>query len=186
MPANDYLQLVLTGVDQVRSSYGASGDLPSDTRVLVAEVIGAMNSFTDIVRYLNTRRSNVSVLSINEEADVQDALYLMLRPWIHDLVPEDPNQKVANRYTIKDFASKSSKLVIEAKYVRNADHGKNISKEINDDIENYRYHDSCDDLIFFIYDPDGLIPDSASLERHLKTSRTYDDRLLRCHAVIKP
>ena len=123
---------------------------------------------------------------MSDEPAVQDALYLMLRPWILDLTPENPTDKVANRYAIKDFLSHSNRFVIEAKYVRTPEHGKSISKELNDDIETYRYHASCDDLVFFIYDPDGNIPDAAALERHLETSRKYDQKVLRCHAVIKP
>jgi hypothetical protein len=149
-------------------------------------VIGALNSFSDCVRYLNTRRSAGALLSLDNEAAVQDALYLMLRPWIVDLIPENPTDRVANRFSIKDFLSKANRLVIEAKYVRNADHGRSIVKELNDDIETYRYHPSCDDLVFFIYDPDGLIPDGAALERHLSSPRSYTDKVLRCHAVIKP
>jgi len=82
--------------------------------------------------------------------------------------------------------SKANHLVIEAKYVRNAEHGKSIVTELNHDIETYRYHPSCDDLVFFIYDPDALIPDAGALERHLSSERRYSEKNLRCHAVIKP
>ncbi|WP_156186821.1 hypothetical protein [Afipia felis] len=157
-----------------------------DSDISVGSVLAALNSFTDIVRYLNTRRSTGAILDLSNEAAVQDALYLMLRPWILDLVPETPTEKVANRFSIKDFVSKGGHFVIEAKFVRDASHGKSLAKEINDDIETYRYHPSCDDLIFFIYDPNGHIPDSASLERHVRTSRSYDGRMLRCYGVIKP
>jgi hypothetical protein len=109
-----------------------------------------------------------------------------LPTWIHDLTPEDPNGKVASTYTIKDFVSNSLKLVIEVKYVRDKDHGESIVSEINDDIEQYRYHPSCADLVFFIYDPDSNIPDAAALDRHVRTNRTYDNKILRCHGVIKP
>jgi hypothetical protein len=117
---------------------------------------------------------------------VQDALYLMPRPWILDLVPENPTDKIANRFSIKDFLSRSGRLVIETKYVRDKEHGKALAREINDDIETYRYHTHCDDLIFFIYDPNGHIPDAAALERHVRTSRSYDGKTLRCHGIIKP
>ena len=100
--------------------------------------MAALNSFTDIVRYLNTRRSTGAILELANEAAVQDALYLMLRPWILDLVPENPTDRIANRYSIKDFLSRSARLVIETKYVRDKEHGKALAKEINDDIENYR------------------------------------------------
>jgi hypothetical protein len=28
---------------------------------------------------------------------------LMLRPWVHDLTPENPTDTIANTYSIKDF-----------------------------------------------------------------------------------
>ena len=180
------VSLVLEGVDQLRCTHGRVSDDRLSHVISIEAVMAALRSFTDIVRYLNTRRSTGAVLDLSNEAAVQDALYLMLRPWILDLVPENPTDKVANRYTIKDFVSQSGKFVIEAKYVRNADHGKSLAKEINDDIETYRYHPSCEDLVFFIYDPDANIPDAAALERHVRTSRSYDGKTLRCHGIIKP
>jgi hypothetical protein len=182
---SDSLSKLLSGVDTLRQKQN-TGDKVPQKRVEVVKVIAALQSFTDCVRYLNTRRSKGALLKLDGEAAVQDALYLMLRPWLVDLVPENPTDRVANRYVIKDFLSKSSRLVIEAKYIRSADHGKSIVKELNDDIETYRYHAYCDDLIFFIYDPDGYIPDGAALERHLRSGRVYDEKTLRCHAVIKP
>ncbi len=181
------LAAILDGVDRVRDQHAAI-DAPQgqEQRIPVATVLAALNSFTDIVRYLNTRRSTGAILDLSSEAAVQDALYLMLRPWVLDLVPENPTDRIANRYSIKDFVSRAGRFVVEAKYVRNKEHGKSLAKEINDDIETYRYHPSCDDLIFFIYDPDGNIPDAAALERHVKTSRSYDGKTLRCHGVIKP
>lgn len=181
------LSAVLDGVDQTRKKLASSTDnRRAQEQISIENVLAALNSFTDIVRYLNTRRSTGAVLELSNEAAVQDVLYLMLRPWILDLVPENPTDKIANRYTIKDFLSRSGRFVIEAKYVRDREHGKSLAKEINDDIETYRYHSFCDDLVFFIYDPDGNIPDAAALERHVKTSRSYDGKILRCHGVIKP
>jgi hypothetical protein len=179
------LSSILDGVIQVRTLHGTR-ETHTDHARGIESVISALHSFTDIVRYLNTRRSSGAILDLTSESSVQDALYLMLRPWILDLTPENPTDKVANRYTIKDFVSHSARIVIEAKFVRSTDHGKSLAKEINDDIETYRYHASCDDLVFFIFDPEGHIPDAAALERHLRTSRSYDGRTLRCYGVIKP
>lgn len=183
---NRSLEEVMVGFDELRAKAGSEIRKTATARVDVSRVVAALNSFSDCVRYLNTRRSGGALLTLDNEAAVQDALYLMLRPWIVDLVPENPTDRVANRFAIKDFLSRSNKLVIEAKYIRDASHGKSIVKELNDDIETYRYHPNCDDLIFFIYDPDGLIPDAAALERHLTSPRTYSDKSLRCHPVIKP
>lgn len=180
------LESILDGIDKISARKQELVLVEDEFHTSIAEVMEALRSFSDIVRYLNTRRSKGARLELIDEAAVQDALYLMLRPWISDLVPENPTDKVANRSSIKDFVSHKNKFVIEAKFVRNKDHGKQITKELNDDIETYRYHNSCNDLIFFIYDPEGHIPDAAALERHLQSSRVYDSKILRCHAVIKP
>jgi hypothetical protein len=110
----------------------------------------------------------------------------MLRPWVIDLVNENPTDKVGNRFAIKDFISKSAKTVIEAKYIRDEAHGKQIAKELHDDIETYRHHPSCDHLIFFIYDPDSLIPDVGALNDEIITQRVYDGRVLQCYLIVRP
>ncbi len=65
------------------------------------QIVSALGQFMECVRYLNTRRSKGAKLNLENEADVQDALYLMLRPWVLDLVYENPTDKVGNRYAIK-------------------------------------------------------------------------------------
>jgi hypothetical protein len=182
---NKSLAEILNGLEHLRST-GQEQSGISTSIVEISRVIAALNSFSDCVRYLNTRRSGGALLNLDSEAAVQDALYLMLRPWIVDLVPENPTDKVANRFGIKDFLSKANRLVVEAKYIRNGEHGRMIARELNDDIETYRYHPYCEDLIFFIYDPNGVIPDGAALERHLSSARAYAEKVLKCHAVIKP
>lgn len=177
---------ILDGVERLSARAQDLSAQKAVENVEVAEVISALNSYTEIVRYLNTRRSRGAILQLDDEASVQDVLYLMLRPWVTDLTPESPTSKVGNRYAIKDFASPLNRFVVEAKFIRNSDHGKNITKEINDDIETYRYHPACDDLIFFIYDPENLIPDALKVKDHIETERVYAARSLRCHSVIKP
>lgn len=152
----------------------------------VKKVVAALEQFQECVRYLNTRRSSGAVININGEADVQDAVFLMLRPWLIDLVPENPTDKVASRYVIKDFLSKQLNLVVEAKYIRDKKHGKNISTELHDDIETYRNHPNCENLIFFIYDRDALIPDLIALKRQIEGIRNYDGKQLSVHCVVKP
>lgn len=152
-------------------------------------VMVALREFDACVRYLNTRRSAGAVIDIQSEADVQDVLYLLLRPWIVDLIHESPGDKSANRYVIKDFSSGVGRFVLDAKYIRDKEHGRLISKELHDDIEMYRTHPHCDNLIFFVYDPDALIPDQRALRTAIEIDRAYGpagEKRLRCHLIIKP
>jgi hypothetical protein len=162
-------------------------------RIVAAQGISpallALSEFDACVRYLNTRRSAGAVINIQSEADVQDVLYLLLRPWITDLVYESPADKSANRFVIKDFSSSEHRFVVDAKYIRDKDHGRLISKELHDDIEMYRKHPRCDYLIFFIYDPDALIPDQRALGDAIEIERTYgsnSEKKLSCHLIVKP
>ena len=171
-------------VVRLRERYGADS---SPISAVDAEAIAsALNQFQECVRYLNTRRSAGAILNLNSEADVQDAVYLMLRPWVHDLGSENPTDRIANRFSIEDFISRQAKTVIEVKYIRDASHGRYISREMHDDIENYRHHPHCNTIIFFVYDPDSLIPDQEPLRRQIEEPRGYSGRPLRCILIIKP
>lgn len=155
----------------------------------IAAALLALSEFDSCVRYLNTRRSKGAVINIESEGDVQDVLYLLLRPWIVDLTYESPGDKSANRFAIKDFFSAAGRFVVDAKYIRSKEHGRLISKELNDDIEMYRTHPRCDDLIFFVYDPDALIPDQRALREAIEIDRAYGkdgEKQLKCHLIVKP
>jgi hypothetical protein len=159
---------------------------PSTTGKTIADVLLALQEFSECVRYLNTRRSSGAILRLDSEAAVQDALYLILRPWVPDLVPESPTDKAGNRFTVRDFTSRSLRLVLEAKFVRDKQHGRSISKELHDDIEVYRHNPYCDTILFFIYDPDSNIPDERELRRPIEQARVYDGRPLACSLIVKP
>jgi hypothetical protein len=186
----------LTRLEQTASVLGGLSSLgsgaASDGATLppgIAPVLQALKEFDACVRYLNTRRSAGAVINIQSEADVQDVLYLLLRPWIVDLLYESPADKSANRYVIKDFSSTTGRFVIDAKYIRDKDHGRLISKELHDDIEMYRTHPRCDHLIFFVYDPEALIPDQRALRESIEIERSYGsggEKHLRCHLIVKP
>ena len=173
-------------VSALRARYGALAPVRAAAPKGFAEILAALNEFQECIRYLNTRRSKGAILKLESEADVQDALYLMLRPWLRDLVHENPTDRIASRYVIKDLLVPSLRTVIEAKYVRDKSHGKSISAELHDDIEMYRRHPLCSYLVFFIYDPDSLIPDQRSLVDAVQEARTYAGKPLHCHVIIKP
>jgi REase_DpnII-MboI len=90
---------------------------------------------------------------------------------------------------IKDFSSAAGRFVVEAKYIRDKEHGRTVSKELHDDIEMYRTHSRCDDLIFFIYDPDGFVRDQRALRAAIEIERAYGqggEKRLKCHLIVKP
>jgi len=176
----------LGNLSSLGSDLNAKSTAPSPG---IAPVLLALREFDACVRYLNTRRSAGAVINIQTEADVQDVLYLLLRPWVVDLAYESPADKSGNRYVIKDFSSASGRFVIDAKYIRDKEHGRLISKELHDDIEMYRTHPRCDHLIFFVYDPEAFIPDQRALRESIEIERAYGhagEKRLTCHLMVKP
>lgn len=164
----------------------ASAARKTDGALSVGDVCAALAEFNECVRYLNTRRSEGAVLQLDSEAAVQDALFLILRPWVTDLVPESPTDRTANRFSVIDFSSRALRLVVEAKFIRDKHHGKSVSKELHDDIEVYRHLPHCDTVVFFVYDPDANIPDVRELQRTIEQTRAYDGRPLRCILIVRP
>jgi uncharacterized protein YecE (DUF72 family) len=161
-------------------------ETPATRAPEVDQVIGALEEVGEIERYLQNRRSTESGFVIDSEADVQDLSYTILRPWVHDLVDESPGEKVASRYTIKDFRSKALRIIVEAKYINNKAHGKSVVEELHDDIEMYANEEDYDYVVFFVYDPGRHIRDVRALKRQIEKLRHFDGRLLTCRLIVRP
>src|SRR5207237_1164452 len=97
---SEMIATILSGVEEFRSKHSDLARPTLGARVEVEKIVTALNSFGECVRYLNTRRSAGARLNLDSEASVQDVLYLMLRPWVTDLVPENPTDKIGNRFAI--------------------------------------------------------------------------------------
>jgi hypothetical protein len=141
------------------------------------------NEFDPCLRYIKSRSR--TTITINDESQLQDFVFLILKSSIDDLIPETPTGKAASRFAIEDFFSKKLGLVIEAKYIRDKNHGRNVTKELHDDIEMYRTHDNCSTIVFFVYDPSKFIPSVSALVRHLETKRTYDQKPLGVRCIVR-
>lgn len=107
---------------------------------------------------------------IDAEREVQDILWVMLRPAFDDLTYEDPLPKIGHASYRTDFGIPSLRLLIEVKYVRDASAFRAVEQEVMVDAHAYLDQtDSYDQIIVFIYD------DSASPEHHATTRRAILD-----------
>lgn len=152
-------------------------------------LIKALDAFPTLVGYVNSRRSKGTLLAIDSEADVQDLLYLSLKPLFSDLVYEQPTEKGSAGYSVGDFSIQSLQLILEAKYVAEKKDVKARADEIAEDIWKYANQTDCKFIVFFVYDPNLLIPDRANFAR--LSSATGGDfkakgREVEIITVIKP
>jgi hypothetical protein len=150
----------------------------------VDKVLSLLERFTDCVGYANNRRSS-PLLPLETEGGVQDMIYLMLKPSIEDLIAEQPVSDKLRQCSIQDFRSKSLRLIIEVKIIRDKSHGKSILKELHDDIGNYKSDSFCDDLIFFLYDPNHFLESPSGIIMQIEGEHTHDNYKLRVHCMIR-
>ena len=98
---------------------------------------------------------------IRTEREVQDILWLMLRPIVLDLEDEDTLPKFGHSTYRADFGIPSLGLLIEAKFARTAADFKAIEKEVLEDLVPYlKSPERYREVLVFIYD------DSCSVQHH--------------------
>jgi hypothetical protein len=186
----DYLKSLSTQNDEFQRKLNivCGTSIAPLSRVKIAnhvdDVLDLLRTFPDCAGYSANRREK-RILSLDGESGVQDLIYFMLKPAITDLVPETPVAGFTRQYTIQDFRSVSLRLVIEAKRIRNKTHGRAIKTELHDDIGNYKNDPYCDDLIFFIYDPEIYIESITGLRDAIEGEHSRNKRSLRVHCIVQ-
>ena len=104
--------------------------------------------------------------TIQGEREIQDVLWLILRPYFEDLEDEETLPRFGHSTYRADFGIPSLGLLIEVKYARQASDFKNIEKEVLEDLVPYlRTPERYNKLLVFIYDA------SASVQAHETTRR---------------
>lgn len=99
---------------------------------------------------------------ITAEREVQDILWLVLRSLVDDVIDEETLPRLGHSTYRADFGIPSLRLLIEAKYCRQANDFKAVEKEIMEDSCAYLAlsQDRYDRILVFIYDH------SASVQEH--------------------
>lgn len=133
-------------------------------------LIEAVNTFPALVGYLNGRRPSGEPRVIRSEADVQDLIYVSVKPIFPDMVYEEPTKKGAAGYSIGDFSIPCLKLILEIKFVGAREDVKAKADEISEDIWKYTTQTDCERVVFFVYDPHMLIPDRVNYARSLSAA----------------
>ena len=133
----------------------------------VETLLEALKTFPTLVGYLNGRRSSGGPIVIASEADVQDLIYISLKPMFPDMVYEEPTKKGPAGYSVGDFSVPSLKLILEIKFIAARQDVKTKADEISEDIWKYTTQTDCERVVFFVYDPCLLIPDRANYTRSL-------------------
>lgn len=137
-------------------------DSPNHLCVLLNKFQAAMKRW----RYDSESLKKTIRWPIQSEREVQDIIWLMLRPYFDDIIDEENLPKFGHSSYKPDFAFPSLSVLLEVKYTRSAVDFKRIEKEIMEDSVGYMANTSeYNKIIVFIYD------NSCSVQEHDETRR---------------
>ena len=143
-----------------------------------------LNNFNDAVSRLKYRRKGKDAFILNDEYDVQDVIYVMLKGAFSTLQYEDPTSKNGLTSARPDFTVKDLNTYIEAKFISKKGKEKEIQEECKLDIDNYGAQDNCYKIIFFIYDPNKCIDNQHAFKASLEKSRMIDNKEIEVITLI--
>lgn len=150
-------------------------------------IFNVIERFTSAAKSLQERRAGEPTIEMKNEYDVQDILFVMLKPHFPSLrIEEVVAGKDSEKFLKIDFLVTSEKVAIEVKYIRDNNHARSITKEINDDIQTYHKHQDCNHLIFFVYDKALLLKNPDILEDEYSKTQIFDGKEMRIDLRVRP
>lgn len=114
-----------------------------------------LNNFSNsIQKIIKNRRKGHTDFPINDEYDVQDILYVILKSVFPHLRDEDAIAKVGAKSTKIDLILRNERILIEAKMIKQSDTNEtHFIEELKVDFESYHQCDWLSKLFCFVYDP---------------------------------
>lgn len=125
-------------------------------------------NFHKMVKKLRDRYDDRETIDVQDEYDVQDLLYSILQLFFDDVRKEEWTPSYAGNSSRMDLLLKNEKIVIEVKKTRNSMKDKDLSEQLIIDIEKYKIHPDCNQLICFVYDPEGRIVNPIGIVNDLE------------------
>jgi len=150
----------------------------------VEDILLLLTAFPDCVGYSLNRRSS-PIMPLNNEASVQDLMYFMLRPAIIDLMPEQPIANATRQYSLEDYMCRNLGTIVEAKFVRSKQHGRELKKELHDDIGEYKADANCQHLIFFVYDPNKFVESPTALRKAVEGAHVHNGKGMNVYCIVQ-
>ena len=134
----------------------------------IKKVIGICSRFSNVTRNIKQRHSNRTPLTIKDEYDVQYLLKILLSVFFDDIRAEEPSPSYAGSSSRIDFLLKNECIAIETKMTRKGLADKELSKQLIQDIAQYKTHSNVKMLVCFVFDPDRYIENPSGMSSDLE------------------
>ena len=158
----------LVGSDRQRPdwSYATTPRIASESDAL--ELVRKIcTRFHAVARQLRLRREYRATLEVEDEYDVQDLFYALLRLEFDDIVTEDWMPSYTESANRTSFRLKREKIAIVVKKTRPGLGAREVADQLVIDCQRYSTHPDCTTLFCFVYDPEGRIGNPRGLEAEL-------------------
>ncbi|WP_262713093.1 PD-(D/E)XK nuclease domain-containing protein [Subsaximicrobium wynnwilliamsii] len=97
-----------------------------------------IDNFPEAIKQIKSRRKGKDAFQFKDEYDVQDVLYVMLKPVFPNMKAEDPVPKVGATSTKIDLILRQEKILIEVKMIKESDNDESkFIKQLKEDIQSY-------------------------------------------------
>jgi hypothetical protein len=154
-----------------------------DIKSAISRVENICDKFHIVSTLLKRSYQGKRGFPIRDEYDVQRLFRALLTVDFEDVQSEDHVPSHAGGPSRMDFLIMPYEIAVETKMTRKNLKDKQLGEELLVDIAKYKKHPNCKALVCFIYDPNGLIENSAGLARGLEESGSEDFTV---RVVIKP
>jgi len=155
----------------------------NDRRFLLEEIL---EMFVESAHILNSREANRPAFHLEQELDVRDLLYAIIKGIFPDTRIEEFTPKLAGKSKRIDVVIPKLFTVIEVKFVRTKQHASKVADELMIDFESYHNHQHCKTLIAFVWDPNHYISDRHNFIKELKGLRVKNNNRFTVDVLVKP
>lgn len=150
------LQQVFIAKSVTRTTY-----MNHDAKTIIRQVL--LQFGNAVKKITRNRRKGHKEFEINDEYDVQDLLYIMLKPLFPKMTDEEPTPKVGPKFNKIDLILRKEGLMIEVKMIKDSDTDeKKFVEQLKNDIQSYYRYGFLKDLLIFVYDPQNKTKDSQN------------------------
>jgi hypothetical protein len=123
--------------------------------------------FHSVARQLRLRGEYRATLSVEDELDVQDLLHALLRIQFDNIDTDEWTPTYSSGTQRTTLLLNDGRLAVIVKKTRPGLNAKDLTDQLQVDVERYRSHGRCTTLLCFIYDPEGRIGNPRGLEASL-------------------
>lgn len=149
-------------------------DIPQNSSSSNFQILDLIfTKFHRVARQIKNRHAMRTTLVIEDEYDVQDLLHSLFELYFSDIRHEENTPSLGNSSSRIDFLL-NNEIGVEVKLVTKKTDKKKLFDDLLIDIPHYKKHPRCNNLFFFIYDPECLLSNTGGLITDIENQTSND------------